>query len=93
MKNSPPLPRGGKKLTPSERERLERVFKNHPVLSVVHAEMHEFLRLLNEKHPTADRAKPRIPKLLSHIKKYRAGPHAPMQTSAKTLHPELRSWR
>lgn len=83
------LRKGLKKLTPSESERLEKVFKNHPVLRAVHAEMHEFRRLLNEKHQTMARAKRLIPRLLSYIRKYRAERHAPMQTLAKTLH----SWR
>ena len=85
------LRKGVKKLTSSERERLERVFKNHPVLKAVHAEMHEFRRLLNEKHHTVARAKTKrlIPRLLSYIRKYRAKSYAPIQTLAKTLH----SWR
>jgi transposase len=78
-----------KRLTPSERDRLEMVFKNHPVLRPVHAEMHDLRRLLNKKHQTAARTKHLILKLLSHIKKYRAEAHAPMQTLAKTL----QSWR
>jgi transposase len=80
------LRKGVKKLTSSERERLQRVFKNHPVLTAVHAEMHEFRRLLNEKHHTVARAKRLVPRLLSYIKKYRAERYAPMQTLAKTLH-------
>lgn len=78
-----------KRLTPSERDRLEMVFKNHPVLRPVHAEMHDLRRLLNKKHHTAARTKHLILKLLSYIKKYRAEAHAPMQTLAKTL----QSWR
>jgi len=83
------LRKGVKKLMPFENERLEKVFKNHPVLRAVHAEMHEFRRLLNKKHQTVARAKRLIPRLLSYIRKYRAERHAPMQTLAKTLH----SWR
>lgn len=83
------LRKGIKNLTPSESERLEKVFKNHPVLRAVHAEMHEFRRLLNKKHQTVARAKRLIPRLLSYIRKYRAERHAQMQTLAKTLH----SWR
>ncbi len=78
-----------KRLTPLERDRLEMVFKNHPVLRSVHAEMHDFRHLLNKKHQTAARAKHLIRRLLSYIKKYRAQAHAPMQTLAKTL----QSWR
>ena len=83
------LRKGPKRLTPSEKERLETVFKTHPALSAVHAEMHEFRRLLNKKHQTVARAKKLIPRLLSYIKKYKAENFAPMQTLAKTLH----SWR
>jgi len=83
------LRKGVKKLAPSERERLEKVFKNHPVLRTVHAEMHEFRELLNQKHQTVVRAKKLIPRLLSYIKKYKAEKFAPMQTLAKTL----QSWR
>lgn len=83
------LRKGLKKLTPADRDRLEKVFKNHPVLRAVHAEMHEFRCLLNEKHQTMARAKRLIPKLLSCIRRYRAEMHAPMQTLAKTLY----SWR
>ena len=83
------LRKGLEKLTPANRDRLEMVFKNHPVLRVVHAQMHEFRCLLNEKHQTVARAKRLIPRLLSYNRRYRAESRAPMQTLAKTLH----SWR
>lgn len=78
-----------KTLTLSEWERLETIFKNHPVLRVVHAQMHELRSLLNKKYQTLAQAKRLIPKLLSYISKYRLERYAPMQTLAKTLH----SWR
>jgi transposase len=76
-------------LSAPEKERLETILKNHPVLRLVHTEMHEFRGLLNKKHQTVVRAKKLIPKLLSYIKKYKTEKFAPMQTLAKTLH----SWR
>ncbi len=50
---------------------------------------HDFRRQLNVKYQTEARAKHLILKLLSYIKKYRAGGHAPMQILAKTL----QNWR
>ena len=83
------LRKAAENLTTSEKERLEAVFKTYPVLRIVHAEMHEFRHLLNQKHQTVAQAKELIPKLLSYIKKYKSENFAPMQTLAKTLH----SWR
>jgi transposase len=65
------------------------VFKKHPVLRLVHTEMHEFRGLLNQKHQTVAKAKNLIPRLLSHIKRYKADRFAPMHTLAQTL----QSWR
>ena len=73
-------------LSAPEKERLETIFKNHPVLRLVHTEMHEFRGLLNKKHQTVARAKKLIPRLLYYIKKYKTEKFAPMQTLAKTLH-------
>jgi hypothetical protein len=36
------LRKAPERLATSEKERLEAVFKKHPVLRLVHAEMHEF---------------------------------------------------
>jgi transposase len=83
------LRKAPEKLAASEKERLEAVFKKHPVLRLVHTEMHEFRELLNQKHQTVAQAKKLIPRLLSHIKRYKAEKFAPMQTLAKTL----QSWR
>jgi transposase len=83
------LRKAPKKLSASEAERLETLFQNHPVLRLVHQEMHAFRNLLNIKHQTVARVKRLIPRLLSYIKKYKAENFAPMQTLAKTLH----SWR
>jgi transposase len=83
------LRKAPEKLAASEKERLETVFKKHPVLRLVHTEMHEFRELLNQKHQTVAKAKKLIPRLLSHIKRYKAEKFAPMQTLAKTL----QSWR
>jgi transposase len=83
------LRKAPEKLAASEKERLEAVFKKHPVLRLVHTEMHEFRELLNQKHQTVAQAKKLIPRLLSHIQRYKAEKFAPMQTLAKTLH----SWR
>ena len=83
------LRKGPETLSTSEKERLEAIFKTHPVLRVVHTEMHEFRRLLNQKHQTVSQAKKLIPKLLSYIKRFKSQNFAPMQTLAKTLH----SWR
>ena len=83
------LRKAPKKLSASEAERLETLFQNHPVLRLVHQEMHEFRNLLNIKHQTVARVKRLIPRLLSYIKKYKSENFAPMQTLAKTLH----SWR
>jgi len=83
------LRKAPKKLSASEAERLETLFQNHPVLRLVHQEMHAFRNLLNIKHQTVARVKRLIPRLLFYIKKYKAENFAPMQTLAKTLH----SWR
>lgn len=83
------LRKGPETLSTSEKERLEAIFKTHPVLRVVHTEMHEFRRLLNQKHQTVAQAKKLIPKLLSYITRFKSQNFAPMQTLAKTLH----SWR
>jgi transposase len=83
------LRKAPEKLAASEKERLEAVFEKHPVLRLVHTEMHEFRELLNQKHQTVAQAKKLIPRLLSHIKRYKAEKFAPMQTLAKTL----QSWR
>jgi transposase len=64
------LRKAPKKLSASEAERLETLFQNHPVLRLVHQEMHKFRDLLNIKHQTVARVKKLIPKLLSYIKKY-----------------------
>ena len=83
------LRKAPKNLTASEKERLEAIFNTHPVLRIVHTEMHELRLLLNQKHQTVARAKQLIPKLLSCIKRYKSEKYAPMQTLAKTLY----SWR
>jgi transposase len=83
------LRKAPEKLAASEKERLEAVFKKHAVLRLVHTEMHEFRGLLNQKHKTVAQAKKLIPRLLSHIKRYKAEKFAPMQTLAKTP----QSWR
>jgi len=83
------LRKAPERLSASEKERLEAVFQKHPVLRLVHTEMHEFRGLLNQKHQTVAQAKKLIPRLLSHIKRYKAEKFAPMQTLAKTL----QSWR
>jgi len=83
------LRKAPERLSASEKERLEAVFQKHPALRLVHTEMHEFRGLLNQKHQTVAQAKKLIPRLLSHIKRYKAEKFAPMQTLAKTL----QSWR
>jgi hypothetical protein len=65
------------------------MFKAHPVLRVIHAEMHELRCLLNQKHQTVAQAKRLIPKLLSHIKKYKSENFASMHVTGhfKVYHP------
>ena len=66
-----------------------RFLRSPRVLTAVHAEPHEFRRLLNKKHQPVERAKRLIPRLLSSVRRYRAERDTPMQTLAKTL----QSWR
>jgi len=75
-------------LSLADKERLEAMFKAHSVLRVIHTEMHELRRLLNQKHQTARQSRKLISRLLSYISKYKAESFAPMQTLAKTL----KSW-
>jgi transposase len=79
------LRKATRKLTPVERSRREALFEKHPLLKIVHHQMHAWRALLNKKHQSKASCRRLAVRFLEGIQTLEQSGFAPMQTLAKTL--------
>ncbi len=79
------LRKAPERLTGKQRPRLQKLFTAHPILQVLHAEMHQLRDLMNHKHRTKAGCRELIPRLLEKIRHLRERKAGPLQTLAATL--------
>jgi transposase len=79
------LRKAPERLNETQRSRLDKLFRAHPILQTLHEEMHRLRQLMNHKHQSKKQCKEHAGRLLATIRHLRENQATPLQTLANTL--------